>query len=447
MSILSCVNLSDDLSINSQRIMNFYKQNPRVSFEEVNIQIINIFESMGIENIPPNVQNIDNTQSQLSQFKNDLIKEVRLLTNSNPEDIHILLEKTHNSIIDKTAFLLNNILPKTNQQLSSQIIDSITNMDTELQQNYEDICKDNNRMKEFINNFDLKLSMLIQNQQQPLLSSINILEERVSNHISSIKSDIRKQPEVISEQFAEIVATKIIDKSNMRPLSPCCNMQSVITNLYTSCELLKHKNMSDSFVLRRKYKPVICLKTSDSEENIPMNTSEELIMSIDDERCHGILMSQNSGISNKDHFEIELHNNYIIVYLHKMNYDETILKTAVDIIDHLSSKLNFLKSNIHNKELAISKDIMDSINNEYHMFISQKLAVVDVLKENQKRIFSQLDELKMPSLDKYLSQHYLVPVAKPGIKRELCNSYNANNLKALAAHKRGCIRKNRTATM
>ena len=447
MSILSSLDSAHYLSDNSQKILDFYKKNPQVSFEKANLSLINIFESIETENIPANMHNVDNIQSQLSQVKNDIIKEVKFLSNSQPDDMHILLEKTHNSIVDKTAFLLNNILPKSNQQLSNQILDSINTLDTDLQQNYDEICKDNNRMKEFVNNFDLKLSMLIQNQQQPLLSSINILEERVSNHISSIKDDIRKQPATISEQFADIIATKIIDKSNMRPLSPCSNIHSVITNLYTSCELLRHKNMSDSFILKRKYKPIICLKTSDSEENLSMNVSEELITSIDDERCHGILMSQNSGISNKDHFEIELHNNYIVVYLHKVNYDETIIKTAVDIIDHLSSKLNFLKSNIHNKELAISKDIMDSINNEYHMFISQKNAVVDVLKENQKRIFSQLDELKMPCLDKYLSEHYLIPVCKIGIKCDLCNSYNANNLKALAAHKRGCIRKNRTSTM
>lgn len=447
MSILSSIDSTQYLSDSSQKIFDFYKENPQVSFEKVNIQMIDLFESMKIENIHPNMHNIHDAYSNLSLVKDEIIKEIKLLNTSQPEDMHILLEKTHNSIVDKTAFLLNNILPKTNQHLSTQIIDSINKMDADLQQNYEDICKDNNRLKEFVNNFDLKLSMLIQNQQQPLLNSMNILEERVNNHISSIKDDIRKQPDAISEQFADIIASKIVDRSNMRSLSPVCNIQSVITNLYTSGETTRYKNMSNTLLLKRKYKPLICLKTSDSEDNLSTDVSEELIMNIDDERCHGILMSQNSGISNKDHFEIELHTNNIIVYLHKVNYDETTIKTAVDIIDHLSSKLNFLKSNIHNKELTISKDIMDSINNEYHMFISQKNAVVEVLKENQKRVFSQLDELKMPCLDKYLSEHYLVPVSKPGIKCDLCNSYNANNLKALAAHKRGCIRKNRTATM
>jgi len=32
-------------------------------------------------------------------------------------------------------------------------------------------------------------------------------------------------------------------------------------------------------------------------------------------------------------------------------------------------------------------------------------------------------------------------IQKPGLKCDMCKSFNANNLKALAAHKRGCARK------
>jgi hypothetical protein len=45
-------------------------------------------------------------------------------------------------------------------------------------------------------------------------------------------------------------------------------------------------------------------------------------------------------------------------------------------------------------------------------------------------------------LDKFLSTKYSAPIQKPGLKCDLCKSFSGNNLKALAAHKRGCIRKN-----
>ena len=75
------------------------------------------------------------------------------------------------------------------------------------------------------------------------------------------------------------------------------------------------------------------------------------------------------------------------------------------------------------------------------MFITQKLAVIDVLKESQKKVIAQIDEIKFPSLDKYLSGKYSAPIIKSGLKCDICKYYSANNLKALAAHKRGCMRK------
>jgi hypothetical protein len=55
---------------------------------------------------------------------------------------------------------------------------------------------------------------------------------------------------------------------------------------------------------------------------------------------------------------------------------------------------------------------------------------------------SQLEEFQFPSLDKYLSSKFTTPIPKNGHRCDLCKIFNANNLKALAAHKRGCIRKN-----
>jgi len=116
------------------------------------------------------------------------------------------------------------------------------------------------------------------------------------------------------------------------------------------------------------------------------------------------------------------------------------IETAVDIIDQLSSKIRQFKHQTE-EDCIIPKDMLDTINNEYQLFLSQKNAVVDVFKESQKKVLSQIDEIRFPTLDKYLATKYSAPIQKPGLKCDLCKSFSANNLKALAAHKRGCIRK------
>jgi hypothetical protein len=131
----------------------------------------------------------------------------------------------------------------------------------------------------------------------------------------------------------------------------------------------------------------------------------------------------------------------VIIFIHNGEYSPSKIELAISIIDNLSAKLRQVRGKTED-DYAIPKEILDTINNEYQLFISQKNAVIDVFKESQRKVLAQIDELRFPSLDKFLSTKYSAPIQKPGLKCDLCKSFSANNLKALAAHKRGCIRKN-----
>ena len=146
-------------------------------------------------------------------------------------------------------------------------------------------------------------------------------------------------------------------------------------------------------------------------------------------------------LSNKNDFQIEFHNNNVIIFIHNSEYSNHKIEAAVNIIDHLYFKLQQFNKTGINDDFTIPKDVLEIINNEYQMFMTQKLAVIDVLKESQKKVIAQIDEIKFPSLDKYLSGKYSAPIIKTGLKCDICKCYSANNLKALAAHKRGCMRK------
>jgi hypothetical protein len=130
-----------------------------------------------------------------------------------------------------------------------------------------------------------------------------------------------------------------------------------------------------------------------------------------------------------------------MVYVHNGNYSQDKIKNAIDIIDNLSIKMREYNGE-HSNDFTIDKDVLDEINKEYQLFISQKEGIINSMKDHQKKMFSQIDDFKFPVLDKYLSTKYSAPIHKPGLKCDLCKVFNANNLKALAAHKRGCTRKN-----
>ena len=67
---------------------------------------------------------------------------------------------------------------------------------------------------------------------------------------------------------------------------------------------------------------------------ITLDEVKKFIRFIIEEKCNGVFLSQNSGITSKQNFQIDMCNNNILIYLHNVAYDPTIIKTAIDIIDH-----------------------------------------------------------------------------------------------------------------
>jgi hypothetical protein len=218
---------------------------------------------------------------------------------------------------------------------------------------------------------------------------------------------------------------------------------NILSKIHTNAEIINNIiNVNyDYFFLKRLDETKILMKNFNIESNV---SSEDIMFFnnlINQENCCGILLSHNSGISNKKHFQIDiLNNNNIIIYLHNVNYNPSYISSAIDIIDNLYNKITDYSIK-NNGSCVIQKDLLDSINNEYQTFISQKNILIDIIKEYSKKLLSQVELCKFNSLNTFLSEKYSNPTQVAGHICDLCNKYSAHNLKALAAHKRGCTRR------
>ena len=418
----------------------FYENTPGLSFEEINISLIRFLQPIKHSNyILPN----DQINNSLTAIKNEIINDFERIIHNPDTSVPSLLEKTHNSLIEKTAIIFNSSMPKYNNQIISTITEHINNFRKTTQDEYNKLqgSINNNDIKDFAQNFDLKLSMLMQNLQQPLYSSLNSMEDKINHKIISSTSDIIRNQEKLQEKIMCSISDITDTDTVSRSISPTSKpIKAILTPLFPSAEIKNCKFNMDMYSLTRIHKQNVMLKTFDCFENVSVDEVTDFLSILDEHHSNGILISNKSGISTKKNYDIEIHNNKIIVFLHNVEYNGDVISSAVDIIDNLTNKLSlYIKTN--DEALSIPKEIMDSINNEYHTFSTQKTALVELLKEHQKRVISQIDELRFPVLDKYLSSKYLIPISKPGLKCDLCKLYTANNLKALAAHKRGCARK------
>tara|TARA_Y100000389_G_scaffold202214_1_gene246902 strand:+ start:2052 stop:3293 length:1242 start_codon:yes stop_codon:yes gene_type:complete len=389
------------LKISHPTICDFYNDNPQFDVEKVNLAVIELLKLVNKNQNDSNSANSVIMQNIQNALCSDVVQNHQQeLIEKNMSELKTLLKELNNS--DK---------PNT------------SHMDT---------------IKEYINNFEMKSSLLLQNAQQPIYSFLSSSEDRLQQSISSIKKETSLDDES---------RTMLKDISNMLSRLPDCicsedALSKKLTKLYNTADIRNISCEEDKQVvlMKRFRKPTTFFQVISQDENVNGEQITEMLACLSEQNCNGILLSSQSGFSGKKDFHIDIHNNNIIVYIHNFAKNEDKLQMAIHIVDGFISRMNEV-SNVSTTGVHITQDLLEKINNEYQLFISQKTAVVDLLKENQKKVINQMDEIKFPCLDKYLSTKFSAPVATCGLKCDVCKNYSANNLKALAAHKRGCLRK------
>jgi len=386
------------LEVTDNRIKEFYEKNPQIDFQAVNLIFVNLFERL--------MHNMNETMTESIQSQ---------LVYSMAEN-HSELSNIKQSIVS-----LKDTVTSMDKDVMSKMFSKFTDVKEEYVNDVKQIVQ--------IHTYDKILPMIENNNHEYLLKSTenNKFQDKFINDLSEILNKFHEN--------------KSSQKQNDKHLS------NIITKLYPTSEVhvpIKN-NTTGLIILKRQGKPNLLVENRDTDTNISTDEVQSFATNIDEYNCNGIFISQNSGISTKKNYQIEMHNNNIIVFVHEAQYNPSKIEAAIDIIDQLFNKMRQIKYTGID-DCVIPKDVMDSINNEYQLFLSQKNAVIEVFKESQKKVLAQVDEIRFPSLDKFLSTKYSAPIQKTGLKCDLCKSYSANNLKALAAHKRGCIRKNTIIT-
>ena len=82
------------------------------------------------------------------------------------------------------------------------------------------------------------------------------------------------------------------------------------------------------------------LENKDYKVNVDIAEIKKFIRDINEQKTHGIFLSQFSGIVSKPNFFIEIQDGKVLLYLHNVEYNSDKINTAVSIIDNLSTKLS-----------------------------------------------------------------------------------------------------------
>lgn len=477
----------EEIIIKDETIISFYKENPNLNFITMNHVLIDILKKLSI-NISETINDTMNeriyntlnhlvqdfttfrndiTQNNINQFtsfidkvnqnKRDYIEDVKILLSNhsltNIDKINSIIDRHNDTLITKTNMMINEVIPKSNEIYYSQVSTNINDLSNFVNEQTNKIIqasksenKDDNKniLEEFIKNIDNQFNRMIINLQQPIFNYIQASEERTTNNIQRINDKIQKQETMQETLNIEMrgFLSRYTNNSSVKGKVSEAELYNVLQNIFPSDEIINCSNNTancDYCVNRLNHnKPSILFENKDYSRSVSTEEVEKFQRDIKKQQIHGILLSQNTGITYKDNFQIEIINGLIHVYIHNVNYSTEKIKIAVDIIDNLSPKIYMLSEQFNetNMILTIEKEDIDELHNEYLEFNEQKNNIIENIKISNKQIIDKIDTLQLNSIKKLLNKHNLLNDNE--LKCNICNFFTGKNKASLAQHMRKC---------
>ena len=466
------------LNITNKKVVDFYSQNPGINFEAVNLIFVDLFERLlgdmnSAMNSTINSQilstvgdlkgEVNSLNSSVSKLNNDITNSIYIkfqeskreytddikdiISNNsshNNDKLTSLLQSNNSQLIDKTTLLMNEVIPKSNDGYYKQIQESISIFQKSVSEDTTKLLASVNKddsLSSFLTSFETKSNNLL----QPLFSFINASEERINKNVIAIKDTTNNSAQdKIMNELSEFLGK--YKNSSYKGQFGENQLETVLNQLFPSAEVLNTTGIKAScdFRINRTNHPTVLIETKNYDRNVTLDEVKKFIRDIEQQKCHGIFLSQHSGITSKQNFQIDIKGTNILVYVHNVDYCPDTIKMATDIIDSLSDRLAELEEDVD--EICIPKETLDEINKEYSRFVERKSSIIDILKDFHKKINCEIDEFKFPCLSKYLVSKCgsILNNENETILCNICNKFEATNNRSLGAHQKGCRRKHKT---
>jgi len=473
----------NQIVVKDETILAFYKSNPSLDFITMNHIFIDILKKLST-NLTETLSNSVNTKilstltemsASLSNIKQDVSKinteiintitlriheskkeyldSIQLSLSNNSLSISdkfgSLLEKQNESLIVKTAAIINDVIPKTNDSYNTKIESSLQKLSESLTGNYQHLLESikhntpEQSIKEYTENVETQFNKLIHNLQQPILSGIQLSEERTANQIRDIREKINTNQTAQESLTLELngFLNKYKHNSSTKGNVSEIELFTILQQIFPIDEVIdtRSETASGDYIVKRLYlnKPAIMFENKDYTRPVSTDEVAKFERDIAKHKCHGVFLSQNSNITYKENFQIDVRNGSILVYIPNTQYNADKIRIAVDTIDHLSQKLELFKAQTdHSAGIQLPKDDFDELVEEYALFSQKKSQIIESIRSSAKQTIDRLEEFQLMAIKKILTRNGIINTDDVH-KCRYCN-YVGKSKASLSAHVRGC---------
>jgi hypothetical protein len=397
-----------------------------------------------------NKLNNDITNNVISKFyelKTSYVEDLKMIIDKSGSEniLKVLekLEKENDKIVDKTTLIINDIVPKTisNHYVHHEL--AIKNFKEDMSKQIEQLKESSVSVDKIQVIFTEKYNNLSMNIEKNILSYIISSEEKIKNTINEIKdisTQTNAQQENINGELIKFLSQyKIASKKGQFGENL---LESILTSLFPSSEIINTTGEvgSGDFILNRKDKVKILLENKNYDStNISKKEVEKFINDVENQKCSGIMMSQRTGISSKQNFEIDINNGHVLIYIHNMNYEADKILLACDIIDNLTDKIKNIEKT--DNMLSLSESSLIKINEQYQKFINKREEIINHINENGKTLIGMLRTLELSDINTILCSKFATTKISNNtvFKCNKCNDKEFTTMRSLSNHKRYCF--------
>ena len=460
---------ANSITITDETIVSFYKTNTNLDIVSMNHTFIEILKNLST-NLSSTINSTINSKilsmvtdihSNLSSIKSDIIIKLHeskkeyiediktILSNNsltNNEKLNALIEKNNDNLITKTTLIVNDVVPKSQDKNYLQIENCIKSFCSTITQDTTRLLelsnKDDTQNKNIVDNIEKQFNSMISTIQQPIFSFIQSSEERTNNGIQQVKEHLSTQQVNQQKLTTELndFLNKYKNNSSSKGNVSEAELYYIIQSVMPTDEIIKvgTDTATCDFKVNRidKNRPTILFENKDYTRSVSTEEIKKFERDIQLQKNHGIFISQKSPITFKQNFQIDIINGLIHIYIPNAEYDADKIKIAIDIIDNLSLKLQNI-SNTKENEYSISKEDMDDIIDEYRVFVSQKLQMIETIKTINKQLLDRMEEIQFPKLKKLFIKLGNIENDNEH-KCIFCNIWSGKNKASLGAHVRNC---------
>jgi len=407
------------ITICNKRIYEFYKENPHLNIERMNLFFINVIEQI----TEKTNQTIDSSQIHLLSDKLKAFEE------------HLGLIKTNvNNIQYDVSSSFKDKLTEFKKEYLQDIQQFITIQSTETNEKMKN--QNTDIIEHKMNQLLLQYHTLITSSEQRIDTKLYDVNNKLMEikEINSTNQDSQLQ---LQNNLSNLL--KKMENSNLKGKISENLLYNVLKSLYPYAQIdtVGGQKETGDFFLKRKNRPTILIENKNYNKNVLQDEVKKFIRDTEIQNVCGIFLSQTHSITNKENYEINFHNGNILVYVEEVNYDADKIKIAIDIIDQLKSKYDEMNANHNDESVLINDELLREINKEYQAFITQKILLTKTMKESFQKILKQHEESQFFNLDKFLASKYATS-ATVNLTCNYCDGYIAKNQSALSAHQRHC---------